>query len=91
MGIADDVARQKMAATTPLCKLGQIVANLIVGDDLIALQYAIARAREEAALPQNRRVFTTSFIHRLLNDNGYDIGATTVKDHLARKCACDDS
>ena len=92
MGIADDVAKQKeVVAAAPLCKVGQVLASLAEGEDSTAIEYAIRRTRLEATLPQNKRVFTASFIHRLLNDNGFTIGATTVKDHLSRKCTCDAS
>ena len=91
MGIAEDVAKQKAVSKSALCKLGQVIAALDEGEDRTALQYAVARARSEASLPQNQRVFTASFVHRLLTDNGYPVGVTTVKDHLSRKCACDAS
>ena len=90
MGIAADVAKQKEAKLA-MCKLGQVIATLDEGEDRTALQYAVTRARSEAELPQNQRVFTAAFVHRLLNDNGYSVGVTTVKDHLSRKCACDAS
>ena len=91
MGIADDVAKQREVHKAARCKVGQVIDSLDEGEDRSALVYAVARARTEAELPQNQRVFTASFIHRMLNNNGYSIGVTTVKDHLARKCACDAS
>lgn len=57
--------------------------------DRVALEFAIDETRAQQELPQSDRTFTIAFVHKVMVNNGCDIGKTAVSDHIRKVCACE--
>lgn len=80
MSFQTAVSKKKLELErTPRCKLGDIRIKMN-NDDREALDYAIQWVRDEKA--------SQAWLVKALNDNGYQIGKTVVRDHLREECAC---
>lgn len=74
------IAERLDQATQPKqrwCKLGQIMLGL-EPDDLEVMHNALA----------DRVGYSAVVIAQVLQDEGHDVGDTTVKAHRARTCCC---
>jgi hypothetical protein len=78
LGSHEDVLARKEEVAAKLCKLGEAITAM-KPDDRAAIEYAIASSRKD---------FSAAWIHRTVVNNGFPMGVTVVKEHVARKCAC---
>lgn len=89
MSIALDVAERKhKSESSKVCRLGHVL-TVLNKDDKDALEYAIGAARVDATRPQKDRIFTVTWLTKLLNDNKRPVGKTVVSEHLRKVCACE--
>lgn len=80
MSLQADVAKARIELKRPQrCKVGDYVVKM-TNDDREAFGYALQWVREGKK--------SQAWLVNLLNDNGYQVGKTVVRDHLREECAC---
>jgi hypothetical protein len=65
-----------------MCKLGAALGVLP------QLDRALLSGWLDTGLDANGRAVSATTMARALTAEGYDVGATTVKDHRGRRCSC---
>lgn len=75
--------RDSPSASEYCCKVGKVYATMN-DEDRTAFDYALEKVVEQMEWPQYRRYFTIEWLTKSLNDNGYRVGRTTLKDHIHR-------
>lgn len=84
MSLADDV----YAAPVRGCKLYKLSLEMSE-EDRKALEYAIAKVRDDSSTPQESRLYTIRWLVNVLVDNGHSVGKTVVSEHVRGDCACE--
>lgn len=80
MSLQADVEKARIELERPArCKVGQFMVNMN-NDDRAAFSFALQWVREGKK--------SQAWLVNLLNDNGYQVGKTVVRDHLREECAC---
>lgn len=80
MSLQADVEKARVELERPSrCKVGEHM-DTMSNDDRAAFGFALQWVREGKK--------SQAWLVNLLNDNGYQVGKTVVRDHLREECAC---
>ena len=80
MSFITEVTKKKLELNRPpMCKLGDIMSRMD-DEDSEALAFALEWVSEGKA--------SQAWLVKTLNDNGYPVGKTVVREHLREECAC---
>ena len=84
MGLSDSLKSSKTLKPGPACRF-RMIRNGLDENDRDALDEAVETVRLHRVTGGPK---TMSWLHRVLNDEGYEIGIHTIQRHINQICSC---